>query len=100
TGLAVQAGDDVLNGEGGNDVLIGGEGSDTFVFEEGFGTDIVLDFQLGVDRLDFSDFGSDFDLSSHVSQDGSDAVVSFASDASVRIEGVDAAQLTEDDFIA
>ncbi|MEO1397568.1 MAG: CHRD domain-containing protein [Pseudomonadota bacterium] len=95
-----QAGDDVLNGEGGNDVLIGGEGSDTFVFEEGFGTDIVLDFQLGVDRLDFSDFGSDFDLSSHVSQDGSDAVVSFASDASVRIEGVDAAQLTEDDFIA
>ena len=104
-----QAGDDVLNGEGGddflnggagNDVLIGGEGSDTFTFEGDFGTDLVLGFEIGVDRLDFSDFGPDFADSWSISQDGRDAVLSFSSDASVRLEGVNGSDLQESDFIA
>ncbi|WP_299781325.1 CHRD domain-containing protein [uncultured Roseobacter sp.] len=94
------AGDDLLSGEGGNDILIGGEGADIFVFEPGDGTDLILGFELGIDKIRLTDFGPDFDLSSAVSQDGADAVLSFSSDASVRFEGIDSTQLTEDDFIA
>lgn len=94
------AGDGLLNGEGGNDILIGGEGANTFHFAPGDGIDLILGFELGVDRIQLSDFGSDFDLSDNVTQGGSDAVLSLSADSSVRLEGIDAAQLSEDDFIA
>ncbi|MEM8870392.1 MAG: CHRD domain-containing protein [Pseudomonadota bacterium] len=94
-----QAGDDILNGEGGEDVLIGGEGYDTFIFEDGFDHDVITDYEVGVDRLDFSDFGPDFGDTLAISQDGEDAVLSFGSDASVRLEGVNGADLTDEDFI-
>ncbi len=93
-------GDDILSGEGGNDILIGGEGADIFAFEPGDGIDLIAGFELGVDKIRLSDFGSDFDLSTAISQDGSDAVISFSSDASVRLDGIDSTQLSEDDFIA
>ena len=95
-----QAGDDILNGEGGDDLLLGGEGSDTFTFEGLFGNDTIGDFEVGVDRLDFSDFGPDFGSELRVTQNGDDAVLSFSSDATVRLEGVNHTDLTEDDFIA
>ncbi|WP_299866839.1 CHRD domain-containing protein [uncultured Roseobacter sp.] len=98
--LSGGAGDDLLDGQGGDDLLLGGEGADIFSFAPGDGNDIVGDFELGIDKIRLTDFGPDFDLSSAVSQDGADAVLSFSSDASVRFEGIDSAQLTEDDFIA
>ncbi|WP_300037145.1 CHRD domain-containing protein [uncultured Roseobacter sp.] len=98
--LRGEDGDDLLNGQGGDDLLLGGEGADTFVFEGLFGTDTIADFEVGVDRLDFSDFGPDFADSLQVTQDGDDAVLSFSSDASVRLEGVSQADLLDDDFIA
>ncbi len=91
-----QAGDDVLNGEGGDDILIGGAGNDTFVFEGDFGNDVIQDFQVGFDRLDFGDLGGPL----NVAQDGDDVLLSFASDNSVRLQGVNAGDLTEDDFVA
>lgn len=93
-------GDDILRGEGGNDILIGGEGADIFAFEPGDGIDLIAGFELGVDKIKLSDFGSDFDLSTAISQDGSDAIISFSNDASVRLDGIDGTQLSEDDFIA
>lgn len=98
--LSGGAGDDLLDGQGGDDLLLGGEGADIFSFAPGDGNDIVGDFELGIDKIRLNDFGPDFDLSSAVSQDGTDAVLSFSSDASVRFEGIDSTQLTEDDFIA
>ncbi|WP_195821789.1 beta strand repeat-containing protein [Roseobacter sp. MH60115] len=98
--LSGGAGDDLLDGQGGDDLLLGGEGADIFSFAPGDGNDIVGDFELGIDKIRLTDFGPDFDLSSAVSQDGADAVLSFSSDASVRFEGIDSTQLTEDDFIA
>ncbi|MEM6596494.1 MAG: hypothetical protein AAF672_17025, partial [Pseudomonadota bacterium] len=62
--------------------------------------DTVGDFEVGVDRLDFSDFGPDFAESLVVSQDGDDALLTFSSDASVRLEGVNSSDFTDDDFIA
>lgn len=98
--LRGEGGDDVLNGQSGDDLLLGGEGADTFNFEGLFGNDTIGDFQIGVDRLDFSDFGPDFADDLRVSQNGDDAVLSFSSDASVRLEGVNSTDLTDNDFIA
>ncbi|MCV6584029.1 MAG: CHRD domain-containing protein [Marinibacterium sp.] len=92
--------DNTLNGKGGDDLLTGGDGADIFAFDGVFGNDTVRDFESGSDRLDFSDFGPDFAENLVVSQDGDDALLTFSSDASVRLEGVNANDLTEDDFIA
>ncbi|WP_299892384.1 CHRD domain-containing protein [uncultured Ruegeria sp.] len=94
-----QAGDDVLNGEGGNDVLIGGAGADTFVFAVGFGDDVIQDFEVGLDQLQFGDFGPDFDSNVNVAQDGNDALITFGDEGSVRLSGVNRADLTDDDFV-
>lgn len=54
------AGQDVLSGAGGNDVLTGGAGADRFVFAAlTDGTDLIRDFQRGVDDIvvDASGFG-------------------------------------------
>ncbi len=95
-----QAGDDVLNGEGGNDILIGGAGQDTFVFAGNFGDDVIQDFEVGIDQLQFGDFGPDFGGNVNVSQDGEDALISFGDAGSVRLAGVNSADLNEDDFVA
>ena len=94
-----QAGDDVLNGEGGDDVLIGGEGADTFTFEGLFGNDTVNDFQSGVDRLDFSDFGPDFGDQLVVENTEDGALLTLGQNGSVLLAGVESFD-TEDDFIA
>jgi Ca2+-binding RTX toxin-like protein len=61
------AGNDTLNAGGGNDQLSGGTGSDTFNFlyvkttgfggrpiEQRWGTDVITDFEVGIDKLAFS----------------------------------------------
>ncbi|WP_171176899.1 S-layer family protein [Ruegeria sp. HKCCA4633] len=93
-------GDDLLNGEGGDDVLIGGEGADTFQFGTNFGNDTIEDFEIGRDQLQFGDFGSDFGNQVNVAQDGDDAVISFGNEGSVRLAGINSADLSEDDFVA
>ncbi len=46
--------DNVIRGGAGNDIMLGGDGADTFVFfEEDTGIDLILDFEFGVDRLEF-----------------------------------------------
>ncbi|MEM9816614.1 MAG: calcium-binding protein [Cyanobacteria bacterium P01_D01_bin.6] len=44
-------GNDLLMGVTGDDVLIGEAGSDTFVFGNGDGTDIIKDFEGGIDKI-------------------------------------------------
>jgi hypothetical protein len=93
-------GDDLISGEGGNDILIGGAGSDTFTFGANFGDDVIQDFEVGLDQLQFGDFGPDFGGAVNVAQDGNDAVISFGTEGSVRLAGVNTTDLTEDDFVA
>lgn len=47
-------GDDVLFGGLGNDVLVGGAGRDTFVIRRQDRADLILDFEVGVDRIGLS----------------------------------------------
>ncbi|MBO9433124.1 CHRD domain-containing protein [Ruegeria sp. R13_0] len=93
-------GDDLISGEGGNDILIGGAGSDTFTFGANFGDDVIQDFEVGLDQLQFGEFGPDFGGAVNVAQDGNDAVISFGTEGSVRLAGVNTTDLSEDDFVA
>lgn len=52
--LSGDAGDDVIVGGGGEDRLIGGAGSDTFGILANSGTDYIIDFAGGVDKVGFS----------------------------------------------
>ena len=49
--------DDTLNGGRGSDILTGGHGADTFVFGLSASTDIITDFEDGVDRIDLRAYG-------------------------------------------
>ncbi|WP_425081991.1 beta strand repeat-containing protein [Ruegeria arenilitoris] len=94
------AGGDLISGEGGNDILIGGLGRDTFSFGEDFGNDVIQDFEIGRDQLQFGDLGPDFGGAVNVAQDGNDTLITFGNEGSVRLAGINSADLTEDDFVA
>jgi hypothetical protein len=47
-------GEDTLFAGAGDDLLSGGEGEDTFFFASNSGSDIVTDFEIDLDQLDFS----------------------------------------------
>lgn len=109
--LTGNAGDDVLTGGAGADVLLagggddtmeGGEGRDAFIFQNERGSDIIEDFEVGVDFISFRDrtFGerelqfSDLELT----QDGSDAIIRDRG-LEITLEGVNVASLDETDFV-
>ena len=52
--LEGRKGHDLLNGGGGDDMLIGGLGQDTFIFGDNFGTDIIDDFDIARDTIEFA----------------------------------------------
>lgn len=47
-------GNDTLNGGSGNDTMQGNAGNDVFVFNAGSGTDVIMDFEAGVDVIQVS----------------------------------------------
>jgi len=72
-------GNDTLFGGSGKDQLVGDDGSDVFGFLRGeSGVDVVADFEAGIDRIDLSDFGTDFNSLSF-KNDGEDVVVTVGS---------------------
>jgi len=95
--LSGGADDDLLKGAGGDDRLIGGEGADVFLFRSGHGSDVIVDFEIGVDRVWIDDGGlSASDLS--FSDENGGTAVAFA-DVSVLLKGILAEDLGADDFI-
>ena len=57
------AGDDILLDGAGSDTLIGGPGADTFIFTADGAADAILDFQPGIDRIDLTGLGLQWDVS-------------------------------------
>jgi uncharacterized repeat protein (TIGR01451 family) len=89
-------GDDMITGGAGHDILAGGAGADLFVFEQGSGFDHIQDFSVYEgDMLDISDYAG---LNIALRQDGDDAVLTLGCDAEVRLEGVNAYDLTPETF--
>ncbi|MEL7468886.1 MAG: LamG-like jellyroll fold domain-containing protein [Pseudomonadota bacterium] len=54
-------GDDILDGGAENDILAGGAGADIFRFGLGGGSDVITDFEIGVDLIDLTPSGRSFD---------------------------------------
>ncbi|MEL6468607.1 MAG: pre-peptidase C-terminal domain-containing protein [Cyanobacteria bacterium J06623_4] len=81
------AGDDILMGVTGNDILVGdnfsnGSGSDLFVFGNDDGTDTILDFEVGIDRIGLVDGELMFeDLT--LTQDGANTLLGVAESGEV-----------------
>lgn len=95
-------GRDLLLGGGGEDNMTGGGGRDVFIFQNERGQDVITDFEVGVDLINFAKrtFGSRdvtfLDL--EFSQDGADAIIRDRG-LEIRLEGVNASLLSHDDFI-
>lgn len=74
------AGNDRLDGSEGNDSFIGGGGADAFIFTGTPGSDRILDFVSGTDKIDLSAFGiTSADVSTAAS--GADTIVFVDSDS-------------------
>lgn len=95
---------DLFFGGIGSDVLTGGAGGDTFVFELNTGADTVTDFAVDAteaDVIDLSAWSQFNSLESVVNvaiEDGLATTIALSDLDSIRLEGVQIAQLTVDDF--
>ncbi|CTQ48574.1 calcium-binding protein [Jannaschia donghaensis] len=94
--------DNVIRGGSGNDIMTGGAGADTFVFAEGeVGVDVILDFEVGVDRIVFETTNPDAtpeNLLANLSQVGDDVELSI-SGRSILIEDTSVADFSASDFL-
>lgn len=98
------AGDDRLNGGADDDLLSGGEGRDTFNFAGEFGNDVITDFEAGrgsedVIRVDVASVNQVSYILSAAEQDGDNTVITLGTAGTITLQGVDAAQLHQDDFM-
>jgi len=100
------AAEDSVGEEGGagDDRLYGNFNWDIFVFEDGFGNDIIKDFNVPnrYEKIDLSGVSSITDFSdlmnNHLSTIAGNAVITDGSNT-ITLEGVNAAALTDNDFI-
>jgi Ca2+-binding RTX toxin-like protein len=98
------AGNDTLKagiGVAAHDVMWGGAGNDTFVFKPGTNANTVLDFQHGVDQIEFDNvpFSNFAELQSLMHASGADTVINFSATDSVILTHVNPQILTAADFI-
>ena len=93
-------GDDMLSGGEGDDTLSGGKGNDTFRFFPGGGTDTITDFKTG-DKIEIFNYPGGFDSFDllDIQQVGDDTLIEVFSDTWVRLSGVSADSLSENDFV-
>lgn len=95
------SGNNVISGGGGNDILTGGGGADTFVFARGDGSDIITDFENGIDvvRLDDYGFSTFEEVHAAMKQVGDDTHLILSSFETLVFRDVEVSQFTEDDFL-
>jgi Ca2+-binding RTX toxin-like protein len=91
-------GNDILNGGLGNDSLTGGGDADTFVIGANSGNDSITDF-TDLDTILFdATSGIDSFLDLVLTQVGSDTLVSFGTDQSILLQGVNVSDMDASDF--
>ncbi len=94
-------GDDLLRGGLGNDTLTGddssgGQGADTFVLAVGEGTDVITDFEVGIDLLQLEGNVIVDDLS--ITQSGVNTVIDLGNETLAILEGINGVSLTVNDL--
>lgn len=104
--LVGQSGNDTMIGGEGADIMIGGAGADVFVFDwYDLGTsDRIVDFEVGVDKLDFSVYGVESGLQYvHLDIDaynGVDTMISVSGwNLSLHLRNVTPDELSASDFL-
>lgn len=104
TGLSGSADNDLLNGGKGDDVLRGGLLHDNFVFSaRDFGNDAIFGFETGAGSDDIVHFDvevfSNFEtVIAAASDDGTGTVIRLDTNNSIRLKGVQTADLSVNDF--
>ena len=83
---------DYLDGSAGNDILEGGSGEDVFVLRTDAGTDTIMDFNLGSDRLGLTG-GLEFDSLSFAGNN-----ILSGGEILASLSGINTEQLTPSDF--
>lgn len=88
-------GKDRVDGGSGDDEVAGAAGADTFVFRRGDGSDEIIDFAEGVDRIEIRSGADEFaDLVFSLGG----RIISFA-DVQIELRLFDGTALTEDSFV-
>ncbi len=95
-------GNDILTGGSGSDQMHGGNGNDAFVFEQGSSFlsgefDVIKDFQVGTDRVEFHNFGN-IDPLSQMTNSGSGAILTLNTGGELLFEGLTVSQLNQANF--
>lgn len=90
-------GDDVLWGDLGNDTLIGGAGRDILVFREGDGVNLVVDFEVGIDRIGLAE-GLTFEQLS-ITEGTGVTNISVGGELLVILNNVEATMITQSDIV-
>ncbi|OZH51938.1 hypothetical protein AFK68_27555 [Hydrocoleum sp. CS-953] len=80
-----------------NDRLIGGNGKDTFRLASGDGTDIIVDFKEGFDKIDLVDLSSN-DLDFVASGSNTLLKVTATGEVLAQLNNVSVADLSSSDF--
>lgn len=91
-------GADFLRGDDGEDFLTGGEGSDVFILQPGQGTDIITDFEDGIDSLGFTIIEPDF-AEIQVAQIGENTAIGDGDRVFALLEDTDANTISSEDFV-
>lgn len=96
------SGNDILNGGLGDDILTGdnfsgGQGVDKFVIASGHGSDIITDFEIGIDFVGLLGDITYDQLA--IGQIGKDTIVSFNDETLATLHNVNANELDRDSFI-
>ena len=95
--LLGNAGDDVFHSGLGNDTLTGGEGADVFVFQRNRdGANVITDFEDGVDLIGMNIPGY---KNMVVVQEADGVLLTFSATTSVKVLGLNAADIGLDDFL-
>ena len=100
-----EAGNDSLLGGAGNDTISGGVGADHFVFAAGHGSDLVTDFESGIDRLMLDDalWGGGLTaaqvIAGHAAAAASALVLDFGGGNMITLAGLAATGLAESDLV-
>jgi hypothetical protein len=100
--LSGGGGNDQLTGGLGNDYLYGNEGSDTFIVTSNAQLDAILDFEVGVDKVDLGAIGGIVDFAGLVAastESGGSTMLDLGGGSQLLLYGVPLASLSAGDFI-